>query len=79
MDHTLLSDVLEWFSVVLGICGGLLVAYQIIWGFHIWIIANACIISLAILDGRFGTVFLFAFYTATSWLGIWRWSKNSNV
>lgn len=76
MDHTLLFNMIEWSGVVLGIAGAVLVAYRIVWGFHLWIIANACIISLAMHDGRWGVVLLFVVYTVTSGLGIWKWERK---
>jgi len=75
---------LGWLAVVLGLTGAILNARKVIYGFHIWIISNAVMIyiyviesvGLPLTEGKWYGAILFFMYLLLSIYGIKQWGKN---
>ena len=65
----------EYVATILGILGGLLVAFKQRSGFIAWIFGNALWVIFGIAHGIWGLVLLFSVYEVISIISFWYWGK----
>jgi len=78
--------ILGWIAVILGLTGAILNARKNVYGFHIWILSNAVMIYIYVMEsiglpfteGKWYGAILFAMYLVLSVYGIIQWSKGKN-
>lgn len=66
----------EWSGAITGAIGALLLAIRLRvsgWGWVLFLFSNILWIGFGLQSGRWSIVFMQAFMTATSILGIYRW------
>jgi len=70
---------MEWIAAILGITGGLLIAYKMKSGFIVWIIGNLIWIVIGIKLQKWAIVVQFMFFEATAILGYIKWKGGDNI
>ena len=65
----------QYVGVALGLTGAVLVAGATArsrrWGFGLWIVSNACLISWTVNAGAWGLLAMYTVYSITSAVGLW--------
>lgn len=68
-------DASQYVGVALGLTGAVLVAGATArnrrWGFGLWIVSNACLITWTVNAAAWGLLGMYAVYSITSLMGFW--------
>ena len=67
---------MDWVAAILGIVGGLLIAYKMKSGFIIWMMSNFVWIYIGVSLSKWGMVTQFVFFQITSIIGYIKWRKE---
>lgn len=70
-------EMLQWPGAILGLIGAVLVAQKSMasrrWGFALWILSNACLVTFAVSVSAWALVVMYGCYAGTSG---WGWINN---
>jgi nicotinamide riboside transporter PnuC len=69
-------EALNWISVVIAITGAVLNARKNIISYYFWVVSNAMIIVLNLMQGRYDMVALFSVYLCICIYGLLNWRRN---
>ena len=64
-----------YIGAALGIAGGVLVSFQLVAGFYVWLVGNVAWIIGGIILRDWGIIAQFAFFQLISANGIYQWGK----
>lgn len=68
--------ILDWIAAVLCIIGVLLIAYRVVWGFHIGTASNVMYVFVARRAGLNGLLMVEVVLIGCNLLGIYKWTTG---